>query len=80
MANDNNSVNVDGQPSEKWIIDIDEKIFYRHLPRTNDFPLSDSRLVHDMIGDHDFITDLGHYCERPISIDDAEWSQKAICC
>jgi hypothetical protein len=53
MANDNNSVNVDGQPSEKWIIDIDEKIFYRHLPRTNDFPLSDSRLVHDMIGDHD---------------------------
>jgi hypothetical protein len=53
MANDNNSVNVDEQPSEKWIIDIDEKIFYRHLPRTNDFPLSDSRLVHDMIGDHD---------------------------
>lgn len=53
MANDDNNVNVDEQPSEKWIINIDEKIFYRHLPRTNDFPLSDSRLVHDMIGDHD---------------------------
>ena len=52
MGNDDNNVNVDEQPLEKWIIDIDEKIFYRHLPRTNDFPLTDSRLVHDMIGDH----------------------------
>ncbi|RKZ46761.1 MAG: hypothetical protein DRQ48_05475 [Gammaproteobacteria bacterium] len=53
MANDDSSVNVGGLPSEKWIIDLDEKIFYRHLPRTNDFPLSDARLVHDMIGEHD---------------------------
>ena len=53
MGNDDNNVNVDEQPLEKWIIDIDEKIFYRHLPRTGDFPLSDSRLVHDVIGDHD---------------------------
>ncbi len=53
MGNDDNNVNVDELPSEKWIIDIDEKIFYRHLPRTNDFPLSDSRLVYDLIGDHD---------------------------
>ena len=52
MANDDNSVNTEGLTSEKWIIDLDEKIFYRHLPRTNDFPLSDSRLVHDMIGDN----------------------------
>jgi len=52
MANDDNSVNAEGLTSEKWIIDLDEKIFYRHLPRTNDFPLSDSRLVHDMIGDN----------------------------
>ncbi len=53
MENDDNNVNVDEQPLEKWIIDIDGKIFYRHLPRTNDFPLSDSRLVHDVIGNHD---------------------------
>ncbi len=53
MGNDDNNVNVDELPSEKWIIDIDEKIFYRHLPRSNDYPLSDSRLVHDMIGDKD---------------------------
>jgi len=51
MGNDDNNVNVDELPSEKWIIDLDEKIFYRHLPRSNDYPLSDSRLVHDMIGD-----------------------------
>lgn len=53
MADNDSSINVGGQPSEKWIIDLDEKIFYRHLPRTNDFPLTDARLVHDMIGDHD---------------------------
>ena len=53
MENDDNNNNVNEEPLDKWIIDIDEKIFYRHLPRTNDFPLSDSRLVHDMIGDHD---------------------------
>ena len=53
MENNDNNVKVDEQPLEKWIIDIDEKIFYRHLPRTNDYPLSDSRLVHDLIGDHD---------------------------
>ncbi len=53
MGNVDNNVNVDEQPLEKWIIDIDEKIFYWHLPRTDYFPLSDSRLVHDMIGDHD---------------------------
>lgn len=53
MANGDNSVTAGGLPAEKWIIDLDEKKFYRHLPRTNDFPLSDSRLVHDMIGDHD---------------------------
>ena len=52
MANDDNSVTAEELPSEKWIIDLDKKIFYRHLPRTNDFPLSDSRLVHDMIGDN----------------------------
>lgn len=52
MGNDDNNVNVDEQPLEKWIIDIDEKVFYRHLPRTDDFPLSDSRLVHDVIGEH----------------------------
>ena len=52
MANDNSSVTAEELPSEKWIIDLDKKIFYRHLPRTNDFPLSDSRLVHDMIGDN----------------------------
>jgi len=52
MANNDNSATTDELASEKWIIDIDEKIFYRHLPRTNDFPLSDSRLIHDMIGDH----------------------------
>ena len=51
MGNDDNNVNVDELPSEKWIIDLDEKIFYRHLPRSNDYPLSDSRLVHEMIGD-----------------------------
>ena len=51
MGNDDNKVNDDVQPLEKWIIDIDEKIFYRHLPRSNDYPLSDSRLVNDMIGD-----------------------------
>ncbi len=51
MGNDDNNVNVDELPSEKWIIDLDEKIFYRHLPRSNDYSLSDSRLVHDMIGD-----------------------------
>jgi len=53
MGKDDNNINVEELPQEKWIIDIDEKIFYRHLPRTNDFPLSDSRLVHDMIGDQD---------------------------
>ena len=53
MGNDDNNINVDEQPLEKWIIDIDKKIFYRHLPRTNDYPLSDSRLAHDLIGDHD---------------------------
>jgi len=52
MANDDSSVTAEELPSEKWIIDLDKKIFYRHLPRTNDFPLSDSRLVHDMIGDN----------------------------
>lgn len=52
MGNDDTNVNVNEQPSEKWIIDIDNKIFFRHLPRSNDFPLSDSRLVHDMIGDN----------------------------
>ena len=52
MANNDSSATADELASEKWIIDIDEKIFYRHLPRTNDFPLSDSRLIHDMIGDH----------------------------
>lgn len=52
MGKDDNNINVEELPQEKWIIDIDEKIFYRHLPRTNDFPLSDSRLVHDMIADH----------------------------
>ena len=53
MGNDDNNVNVDEQPIEKWIIDINGKIFYRHLPRTSDYPLSDSRLVHDLIGDQD---------------------------
>jgi len=52
MANDNSSVTAEELPLEKLIIDLDEQIFYRHLPRTNDFPLSDSRLVHDMIGDN----------------------------
>jgi len=52
MANDDNNVTTKELSSEKWIIDIDEKIFYRHLPRTNDFPLSDARLVHELIGDH----------------------------
>ena len=52
MAIDDSSVTAEELPSEKWIIDLDKKIFYRHLPRTNDFPLSDSRLVHDMIGDN----------------------------
>ncbi len=52
MANDDNNVTTEGLSSEKWIIDIDEKIFYRHQPRTNDYPLSDARLVHDLIGDH----------------------------
>jgi len=52
MAIDDSSVTAEEIPSEKWIIDLDKKIFYRHLPRTNDFPLSDSRLVHDMIGDN----------------------------
>ena len=50
---ENNDNNVEEQPLEKWIIDIEEKIFYRHLPRTNNYPLSDSKLVHDLIGDHD---------------------------
>ncbi len=53
MGKDDNNINVEELPQEKWIIDIDEKIFYRHLPRTNDFPISDSRLVHDLIGDQD---------------------------
>ncbi len=53
MGKDDNNINVEELPQEKWIIDIDEKIFYRHLPRTNDFPISDSRLVYDLIGDQD---------------------------
>ena len=53
MGKDDNNINVEELPQEKWIIDIDGKMFYRHLPRTNDFPISDSRLVHDLIGDQD---------------------------
>ncbi len=53
MANEDNNVAINNEPSEKWIIDLNAKVFYRHLPRTNDYPLTDSRLVHDMIGDHD---------------------------
>ena len=52
MATDDNNISTGAVSSEKWIIDIDEQKFYRHLPRTNDYPLSDSRLVHDMIGDN----------------------------
>jgi len=59
MGNDDNNVNVeetpvnvDEQPSDKWIINIDEKIFYRHLPRSNDYNLANSRMVYDLIGDN----------------------------
>jgi len=60
MGNDDNNVNVeetpvnvDEQPSDKWIINIDEKIFYRHLPRSNDYNLDHSRMVYDLIGNND---------------------------
>lgn len=52
MADDSNNDITEEQPYEKWIIDIDKKVFFRHQPRTNDYSLADPRLVHDMIGDH----------------------------
>ena len=66
METDDNNAEINEQPMEKWIIDLNVNVFYRHLPRTNDYPLSDSRLVHDLIGNndieihsHDFV--LGPY-------------------
>ena len=52
MGNDNNNVNVDKTPLDKWIIDVDEKIFYRHLPRSNDYTLAQSRMVYELIGNN----------------------------
>lgn len=66
METDDNKAEINEQPMEKWIIDLNAKVFYRHLPRSNDYPLTDSRLVHDLIGDqnieihfHDLV--LGPY-------------------
>ncbi len=53
MGKDDNNINIGDQSSEKWIIDMERNIFYRHLPRTDDFPFSDARLVYDIIGDKD---------------------------
>ena len=52
MGNDDNNVNVDKTPLDKWIIDVDEKIFYRHLPRSNDYTLAQSRMVYELIGNN----------------------------
>ncbi len=53
MENDDNNDNVNEEPLDKWIIDIDEKIFYRHLPRSNDYTLAQSRMVYELIGNND---------------------------
>ncbi len=53
MENDDNNDNVNEEPLDKWIIDIDEKIFYRHLPRSNDYSLAQSRMVYELIGNND---------------------------
>jgi len=53
MENDDNNNNVNEEPLDKWIIDIDEKIFYRHLPRSNDYTLAQSRMVYELIGNND---------------------------
>ena len=81
MGNDDNKVDNDEQPFEKWIIDIDEKIFYRHLPRSNDFPLAYSRMVYDKLGNsnveiHSVNFELGPF--RRVQDDDEQPLEKWI--
>jgi len=81
MGIEDNKVDDDEQPLEKWIIDIDEKIFYRHLPRSNDFPLAYSRMVYDKLGNrnveiHSANFELGPY--RRVQDDDERPLEKWI--
>ena len=49
MGSEDNKIDDDEQHLEKWIIDIDEKIFYRDLPRSKDFTLAYPGVVNDKI-------------------------------
>ena len=81
MGSEDNKIDDDEQPLEKWIIDIDEKIFYRHLPRSNDFPLAYSRMIYDKLGNrnveiHSVNFELGPY--RKVRNDDEQPLEKWI--